>query len=78
MHLPFTVPLNNVVYLRFHGIEKGYRGSYHDKLLLQYAKRMRQWMRERKCVYCYFNNTLGNAFGKLWALKRLVEMKQHN
>jgi len=43
---PLTVPLTNVIYLRFHGTEKGYHGSYDDKFLSEYAQRIRQWMRE--------------------------------
>ena len=69
---PLMVPLKNVIYLRFHGTEKGYRGSYHNGFLSGYAQRIRQWMSEGKCVYCYFNNTLGNAFNNLQALNRFV------
>jgi uncharacterized protein YecE (DUF72 family) len=69
---PLTAALTNVIYLRFHGMEKGYRGSYDNKFLSEYAQRIRQWMREGKCVYCYFNNTLGDAFNNLQALNRFV------
>ncbi|MGN6616774.1 MAG: DUF72 domain-containing protein [Ilyomonas sp.] len=69
---PLTEPLTDVIYLRFHGTEKGYRGSYEDKFLRAYAQRIRQWISEGKYVYCYFNNTLGNAFNNLQALNRFV------
>lgn len=69
---PLTAPLTKVIYLRFHGTEKGYRGSYDDVLLSGYAQRTRQWMDEGKCVYCYFNNTLGDAFNNLEALNRFI------
>lgn len=69
---PFSVPLTSLIYLRFHGTEKGYRGSYNNKFLSQYAQHLRQWMIEGKYVYCYFNNTLGNAFDNLQSLKRFV------
>ena len=69
---PLTAPLTNVIYLRFHGTEKGYRGSYNNKVLSEYAQRIRQWLCEGKCVYCYFNNTLGDAFNNLQALNRFV------
>jgi uncharacterized protein YecE (DUF72 family) len=69
---PLTESPGNVVYLRFHGTEKGYRGSYNEEKLSEYAQRIKQWMLEGKCVYCYFNNTLGDAFNNLRALKRFV------
>jgi uncharacterized protein YecE (DUF72 family) len=69
---PLTVPLTNIIYLRFHGTEKGYRGDYSDEVLSVYAQRISEWMREGKCVYCYFNNTLGKAFDNLQALERFV------
>ena len=71
---PLTVPLTSTIYLRFHGTERGYRGSYDERSLSEYAQRINQWMREGKCVYCYFNNTLGNAFNNLQALIRLVRL----
>ena len=67
-----VVPVINVIYLRFHGTEKGYRGSYDDTFLSGYAQRIKQWMHEGKCVYCYFNNTLGNALNNLQTLNRFV------
>lgn len=67
------VPLTSLIYLRFHGTEKGYRGNYDDKFLSNYAQRITQWMSEGKCVYCYFNNTLGNAFNNLRTVNRFVE-----
>ena len=72
---PLSAPLTGIIYLRFHGTERGYRGSYHDKFLSEYAQRIRQWMHEEKCVYCYFNNTLGNAFDNLRALNRFVKQE---
>ena len=69
---PLTVPLTNVVYLRFHGTEKSYRGSYDNEFLTGHAQRIRQWLHEGKCVYCYFNNTLGSAFHNLQALNGFV------
>lgn len=71
---PLSTPLTNVVYLRFHGTEKGYRGSYDDTFLSGYAQRIRQWINEGKYVYCYFNNTLGGAINDVQALNRFVEI----
>jgi len=69
---PLTVPLTDMIYLRFHGTEKGYRGDYGDEVLTAYAQRISEWLREGKSVYCYFNNTLGKAFDNLQTLKRFV------
>jgi uncharacterized protein YecE (DUF72 family) len=69
---PLSAPLNNIVYLRFHGTERGYRGNYNNEILLAYAKHINKWIEEGKCVYCYFNNTLGNAFDNLKTLNQLV------
>ena len=71
---PLLAPLTDVVYLRFHGTEKGYRGSYDEGLLSAYAQHIRQWINEGKCAYCYFNNTLGDAFDNLQALNGFVSL----
>ena len=44
------------VYVRFHGTESTYGGSYSDEILRQWAARIRDWRRESKDVYVYFNN----------------------
>lgn len=69
---PLSVPLNNIVYLRLHGTERGYRGNYNNEILSAYAKRINAWVKEGKYVYCYFNNTLGDAFDNLKTLNHLV------
>ena len=66
------IALTNVLYLRFHGTEKGYRGSYNSTFLSGYAQHIRQWISEGKYVYCYFNNTLGDAFHNLQTLNGIV------
>ena len=44
------------VYVRFHGTETTYGGSYSDDALRQWAARIREWRRQSKDVYVYFNN----------------------
>lgn len=63
------------VYLRFHGPEGGYRGSYSDDYLSEYASYIDEWMQEGKRVYAYFNNTMGNAVRNLMTLNDLVRKK---
>ena len=56
---PFTTELlydTNTIYIRFHGTEKNYRGSYPDELLADYAISIRAWLKEGRTVYAYFNN----------------------
>lgn len=62
----------NFAYLRFHGPDGGYRGSYEDSFLETHAKRIRKMLKEGKEVYVYFNNTMGNAIGNLRTLNGFV------
>lgn len=59
-------------YIRFHGPEGSYRGSYLDDYLYEYAGYIHDWLAEGKDVYCYFNNTLGAAVQNLQTLNRFV------
>ncbi len=61
------------MYLRFHGPEGTYRGSYDDAILNGYAKRIANWVKDGKEVYAYFNNTMGDALGNLQTLNRMVK-----
>jgi uncharacterized protein YecE (DUF72 family) len=60
-------------YLRFHGPEGTYRGSYDDPFLLGRAKRIAAWVKDGREVYVYFNNTMGDALGNLGTLNAMVE-----
>lgn len=60
------------IYIRFHGTEKNYRGSYTDEFLQSYARKIRKWLKDGKQVYAYFNNTLGPAAQNLITLDKLV------
>jgi len=62
-------------YLRFHGPEGTYRGSYDDAFLLGYSKRIAGWIKEGREVYTYFNNTMGNALGNLNTLNAMIEQQ---
>ena len=59
-------------YLRFHGPEGNYKGTYTDHFLLQQAQRIRKWTEQRKDVYVYFNNTLGDALANLKRLRAII------
>lgn len=60
---------SDFVYLRFHGPEKGYRGSYSDQYLSGWAERVTSWSKNGREVYVYFNNTLGQAAQNVLALQ---------
>jgi len=65
----------DTVYLRFHGPQGDYRGSYTDDFLQEYATYIREWLAEKKTVYVYFNNTMGEAFNNLQTLKGYIEKR---
>lgn len=60
------------VYLRFHGPDGSYRGSYDEAFLAEYASYIREWMEEGKSIYTYFNNTMGEAIKNLESLRAYV------
>jgi uncharacterized protein YecE (DUF72 family) len=61
------------VYLRFHGPNGAYRGSYTDDFLYEYAQYLNEWKAEAKDVYVYFNNTMGNAVHNLISLNSYLK-----
>lgn len=72
----FTHPDTDIVYLRFHGPEPRYRGTYSDGFLKQRAESIVNWIEEGKNVYAYFNNTMGDAFANLQTLNNYVKELQ--
>ncbi|WP_134088461.1 DUF72 domain-containing protein [Olivibacter sp. XZL3] len=63
------------VYVRFHGPDGDYKGSYEDDFLHEYAAYIVDWFREGKNIFVYFNNTMGNALKNLETLRRgIVEL----
>ena len=72
---PQVMVAEDFAYLRFHGPEGTYRGSYDDSVLLNYAKRIAVWLKEGREVYAYFNNTAGDAPGNLATLNMMVEQQ---
>lgn len=67
----FKIPMEStsqMIYLRFHGPEKNYRGSYSNDFLRHCAIQIRKWLKEKRTVYAYFNNTLGDVRGNLQTL----------
>ncbi len=48
--------LGNFLYLRLHGADAAYQGSYPDTILEQWARRIDDWLAQGLDVYCYFDN----------------------
>ena len=71
---PVNDVLGDFIYLRFHGPEPRYRGSYSDAFLKEQATHIRQWIKEEKTVYVYFNNTVGGAFENLETLNKYIRL----
>jgi uncharacterized protein YecE (DUF72 family) len=69
---PFVTTDAPTVYLRFHGPQGDYRGSYSEAFLHEYAAYIREWLDEGKSVFAYFNNTMGSAFENLKTLNNYV------
>lgn len=64
---------NDVIYLRFHGPEGRYRGSYSDEFLRKISTYLKRFQLKNKAVYVYFNNTMGDAFNNLTTLNGDVQ-----
>ena len=60
------------MYLRFHGPGGRYRGSYTDEFLHEQAQHIKAWINNKKTVYCYFNNTMGDAVKNLMTLNSFI------
>ena len=72
---PIIDLLSNVIYLRFHGPTGNYRGAYENEILSEYSGYISDWLEEKKKVYVYFNNTMGEAFQNLQTLNGLLKQE---
>lgn len=70
---PIHAKNQEFVYLRFHGPEGNYKGSYEEDILHKYAFFIKEYLDENKQVYVYFNNTMGEAFANLIMLRQIVQ-----
>jgi uncharacterized protein YecE (DUF72 family) len=60
------------VYMRFHGQQGNYRGSYSGEFLREKALQIKSMAKQGKQVYVYFNNTIGSAFDNARTLIELT------
>lgn len=70
---PISDVVGDFIYLRFHGPEPRYRGDYTDAFLKATANQIKKWLREKKTVYAYFNNTMGAAYKNLQTLNNYLK-----
>jgi uncharacterized protein YecE (DUF72 family) len=62
----------DAVYIRFHGPQGDYRGTYSEPFLAEYATYIHEWLETGRSVFVYFNNTMGDAFSNLKKLNQFV------
>ncbi len=63
-------------YIRLHGPEGPYQGSYDDSTLSDWANAYSGWLRQNRRVYCYFDNDdAGYAARNALSLQSLVRGK---
>jgi uncharacterized protein YecE (DUF72 family) len=64
----------NYTYVRLHGPDGAYQGSYSPQALKAWADRIRGWQQDLRAVYVYFDNDeAGYAAANALALKRLLD-----
>lgn len=68
------VVTSDVVYIRLHGPDGAYAGSYSDGFLSEWAGKLLAWAEGGRDVYCYFDNDqMGYAAKNALSLRRMVE-----
>ncbi len=65
------------IYIRLHGPEGAYEGSYSDLILQEWGTKIAQWALSGKDVYCYFDNDQGGyAVQNALTLRRLLHLPE--
>ena len=72
-HTPLQITAD-FVYLRLHGPDGAYEGSYDQATLEQWADKFEQWLGDEHSIYCYFDNDQnGYAVKNAMSLKNMIE-----
>ena len=72
-HLSPVLTTADFVYIRLHGPDGKYAGSYSNRELKEWATRCRSWQRKGKDVYLYFDNDqLGYAAFNAKTLQKFI------
>jgi len=73
-HLSPLEVTTDFVYIRLHGPGKAYQGSYDENALKEWAQKIMVWKKEKKDIYCYFDNDqAGYAVQNAIKLKQMIE-----
>ncbi|MBN1417122.1 MAG: DUF72 domain-containing protein [Bacteroidales bacterium] len=67
----FETVTTDFVYMRLHGREKLYASDYSEETLHEYAGKIKQWMKEGKEVWAFFNNDFGG-----FAVKNALRLQE--
>jgi uncharacterized protein YecE (DUF72 family) len=63
----------NFVYIRLHGPDGAYQGSYSDDELCSWVNSIKGWINQGKEIFCYFDNDeAGNAARNATRLNRML------
>jgi uncharacterized protein YecE (DUF72 family) len=46
------------IYIRFHGPEELYASSYSNKMLNEFGKKFKGWIKQGHVIWTYFNNDI--------------------
>lgn len=64
------------IYLRFHGPTTLFSSCYSDKMLKEYADKIKAWSKEGHTIWAFFNNTMGmNGLNNAGTLKKFIGIK---
>ncbi len=71
---PIVITSKNV-YIRFHGPNGRYKGSYKDEYLKKWADKIKEFLEKDLRVFCFFNNDFnGNAILDAKRLKEFLKI----
>lgn len=71
---PFIDFEGDFIYLRLHGPDGNYRGTYGNEFISEYATYINDWLNHKKQVYVYFNNNMGNVYANVKTLLEAVNI----
>ena len=66
-----VISTTDFIYIRLHGPNDAYHGSYSAESLKKWAERIEQWNKQQKAVYCYFDNDQAG-----FAIKNALRLKK--
>ncbi len=69
-----VIATTDFIYIRLHGPDDAYQGSYSEKALREWAGKIKQWNQQQKTIFCYFDNDqAGFAAKNAFRLKQILK-----